>query len=119
MKFSVKDFFGKCNQILNGKLRFLCSIIYFSGMVKKKVLVIWFVSNAILSLYFILKRIQLEITPREQPEEEQTSQEHMQVFERRYADFSSINEHGVAQNKKIQEHRKTSNWRCTFRIYKK
>ena len=75
-------------------------------MVKKKLLVIWFASNSILSLYFILRRIQLERTLREQEEKEQTSQEHMQVFERRYADFSSINEHGVAQKKKIQEHKK-------------
>ena len=26
MKFSVKDFFCKCDQILNGKLHFLCSV---------------------------------------------------------------------------------------------
>ena len=88
-------------------------------MVKKKVLTIWFASNAILSLYFILRRIQLEKTLREQEEEGRTFQEDMQVFERRYADFSSINEHGVAQKKKVQEHKKTSNWQCTFRIYKK
>ena len=25
MKFSIKDFFGKCDQILNGKFHFLCS----------------------------------------------------------------------------------------------
>ena len=26
-KFSIKDFFSKCDQILNGKLHFLCSVI--------------------------------------------------------------------------------------------
>ena len=26
MKFSIKDFFSKCDQILNGKLHFLCSV---------------------------------------------------------------------------------------------
>ena len=25
MKFSIKDFFSKCDQILNGKLHFFCS----------------------------------------------------------------------------------------------
>ena len=25
MKFSIKDFFSKCDQILNGKIHFLCS----------------------------------------------------------------------------------------------
>ena len=25
-KFSIKDFFSKCDQILNGKLHFLCSV---------------------------------------------------------------------------------------------
>ena len=28
MKFSIKDFFSKCDQILNGKLHFLCSVIW-------------------------------------------------------------------------------------------
>ena len=88
-------------------------------MVKKKVLIIWFASNAILSLYFILRRIQLANMLREQEEEKQTFQEHMQPFERRYADFSSINEHGVAQKNKVQQYKKTTRWQCTFRIYKK
>ena len=26
IKFSIKDFFSKCDQILNGKLHFLCSV---------------------------------------------------------------------------------------------
>ena len=26
MKFSIKDFFRKCDQILNGKLHFLCNV---------------------------------------------------------------------------------------------
>ena len=28
MKFSIKDFFSKCDQILNRKLHFLCSVRY-------------------------------------------------------------------------------------------
>ena len=26
MKFSIKDFFSKCDQILNGKLHFMCRV---------------------------------------------------------------------------------------------
>ena len=29
MKFSIKDFFSKCDQVLNGKLHFLCSGSFF------------------------------------------------------------------------------------------
>ena len=40
MKFSIKDFFSKCDQILNGKLYFLCIVhcfnIYHDSMVQQK-----------------------------------------------------------------------------------
>ena len=29
VKFSIIDFFSKCDQILNGKLYLLCSVLYF------------------------------------------------------------------------------------------
>ena len=32
MKLSIKDFFSKCDQILNGKLQFLCSVAYGKGL---------------------------------------------------------------------------------------
>ena len=35
MKFSIKDFFSKCDQILNIKLHFLCSVSYLSNKGKK------------------------------------------------------------------------------------
>ena len=34
MKFSIADFFSKCDQIHNGKLHFLCSICLLKSVVK-------------------------------------------------------------------------------------
>ena len=41
MKFSIKDFFSKCDQILNGKLHFfcaVCTILYLHWIIQKSVL---------------------------------------------------------------------------------
>ena len=40
MKFSIKDFFSKCDQILNIKLHFLCSVSYLSNKGKKTSLIL-------------------------------------------------------------------------------
>ena len=34
MNFSIKDFFSKCDQILNGKLHFLSSVICLKSIIK-------------------------------------------------------------------------------------
>ena len=47
MKISIKDFFSKCDQTLNGKLNFLCSVVSYN--------------TTLPSLYFQLKLIYLMI----------------------------------------------------------
>ena len=42
MKFSIKDFFSKCDQILNGKLHFLCSEIYIHAIYYVKIFLLAF-----------------------------------------------------------------------------
>ena len=44
MKFSIKDFFRKCDQILNGNIHFLCSETYFL-ITNKNIKMTWLEKN--------------------------------------------------------------------------